>query len=494
MVKKIALKVLFLLALFVALNSIYSKWFYESDIQKYSEIINLVRDIPDNADIIYLGESSNTTFREDDLDKRRISDFIGDYFPELKTYDITKPASHAGIYKVLLEKIPRESKVKTIVVTLNLRSFNAQWIYSNLETALQKSMVLLRPNPPLINRFLLSFKAYDIKSEYECQRAFKSKWEKDEFHLPGEFPFKNVIEWDNWMAKNGITNENGKYDTIQTDLACNYIKAYGFQLDLLNNPRIKDFNEIVKYAKKRKWNLVFNLLAENTNKADRLVGDDLVNMMNKNAEILTDYYVKKGVTVVNNLNDVEDEQFIDQDWTTEHYAEIGRKKIAKNVAEALKAWHIDDYIELDHKTSFFNDCENSITWGQMQTITSEIAYSGENSSKTGENSDFSLTFEFPLKTIPDSLKNIVNVEFWLFQTSLNHEAELVIEAVGENFPYFVKGFKLKELISEIKVWKKYNRSISIPESIKTADLVKIYLHNTSRETIYIDDFKIVFKN
>ena len=204
MLKKIIYRVFLLLILIIAFNFIYAKWFYEKDIQKHSDIINLVREIPEDADIIYLGESSNITFRSDDLDKRPISDFIGDYYPELKIYDITKPASHAGIYEVLLENIPDDHHIKTIIVTLNLRSFNAQWIYSNLETSLQKSLVLIKPYPPLYNRFMLSFKAYDIKTESERQKQFKTKWKRDKFHLTNDLEFKNVIEWDKWMFHNGI--------------------------------------------------------------------------------------------------------------------------------------------------------------------------------------------------------------------------------------------------------------------------------------------------
>lgn len=494
MLKKILIKSLLLLILLVALNYIYSKWFYESDIQEHSEIINLVRDIPKNADIIYVGESSNTAFRSDDIDKRPISDFIGDHFPELNTYHITKPASHAGIYKVLLKHIPKENKVKTIIITLNLRSFNAQWIYSDLETSLQKSIVLIKPYPPLLNRFFLSFKAYDIKTDKEREREFKRKWKKDKFILPFEFEFKDVKEWDSYMWKNGVKNSDGTKNDELSALACHYIKGYGFQINMNKNPRIKDFDDIVKLAKERNWNLVFNILAENTERAEELVGKDLIYMINENVEKLTKYYEEKGVIVVNNLNCVEDEQFIDQDWTTEHYAEKGRKIVAKNVAEALKIWYSVYFKEINYvnnyQTFFFNDCDRDVIWGQMQTITAEMAHSGKKSSMTGDGNDFSITFEYPLKTIPDSLKNNLHVEFWVFQTSLNHDAKLAIEATGQNFEHYWNGFDIKDIVQEINVWTKYNKSISIPDSIKQADLIKIYVHNPSKVKIYIDDFKI----
>jgi hypothetical protein len=343
MLKKIVCRTGLLILILVSLNGIYSKWFYERDIQRYSAVINLVRALPTSTDIIYIGESSNITFRHDDADKRPISDFIGDYYPGLKIHHITKPAAHAGIFKVLLDKIPDDNSARTLVVTLNLRSFDAQWIYSNLETSLRKSLVLLNPYPPLVNRFLLSFKAYDLQSETERIAQFKSKWKRDVFHLPFEFPFDNVMEWDNWMARNGATSQGGQVDPSQVKLACHYIKAYGFQLDTASNPRISDFNEIISLARQRGWGLVFNLMAENTAKAQQLVGDELVFMMTENARILKDYFGPKGVLVVDNLNAVEDKDYIDQNWTTEHYSEKGRKTIARNVAIALKKWHGHDF-------------------------------------------------------------------------------------------------------------------------------------------------------
>lgn len=317
----------------VVFNFIYSRWFYKGDLQKHSKIINLVSEIPNDADIIYIGESSNITYREDDLDKRHISEFLGDFYPDLNIYDITKPASHAGIFKKLLKLIPVENKVKTIVVTLNLRSFNAQWINSDLEGSLQKHFVLIQPYPPLFNRFMLSFKNYDNRSEAMRQDDIHKKWAKDNFEMPGDFQFKNVVEWDYWMANNEM------YEKNKSDLACHYIKAYGFQIDFENNPRIRDFNDIVALSKERNWNLVFNLLAENTQKAKDLVGEDLIFMMNQNAEKLIKYYENKGAIVVNNLNKIDNDQFVDQDWTTEHYAEKGRKIIAKNLAKELDKFH-----------------------------------------------------------------------------------------------------------------------------------------------------------
>lgn len=338
-IKKILLRTALLIILLIAMNYIYQQFFHEQDIQKHSSVVNKVRVIPNDADVIYIGESSNITTRGDDKDKRSISQMVDDMMPDLALYDITRPASHAGNYKVLLSQIPEESQVKTIIVTLNIRSFNAQWIYSDLETALEKSMVMLKDRPALYNRFVLSFKGYDIKTAQEREKQFKRKWKKDKFQFPYEFPHRDVSIWDSYMWNNGVKNPDGSKNDELSVLACHYIKGYAFQIDTLTNPRIQDFRDIMQLAQDRGWNLIFNLMAENTEKAQKLVGDDLMFLFEENRKLLVNFFESKGYPVVDNLYSVEDEQFIDQNWTTEHYAQKGRTIIAENVASELRLLH-----------------------------------------------------------------------------------------------------------------------------------------------------------
>jgi hypothetical protein len=497
MLKKVSIKLLSLLILILIINVIYVNWFHEKDIIKHSGIIKLVRDIPVDADIIYVGESSNITYHGNDIDTRPISGFIGDYFPNLTTSDITKPAGHSGIFKVLLKEIPPYNKVSTVIVTLNLRSFNAQWIYSDLETSLQKNLVLLKNYPPIINRFLLSFKSYDIKSAHERERQVKVKWKRDKFHFNYDFPYDNVMEWDNSMAKSGIKDSLGNVDYKLTELACHYIKSYAFQIDTNSNPRIRDFDEIISLANERGWNLVFNLLAENTQKARQLVGDDLVRIMENNAMLLKDYFENKGVVVVNNLKQIPNNQFIDQDWTTEHYNETGRKTIAANVANTLKGWYNNDYINADHNaeyhTTFFNNCDNGLNWGQPNTISNLQAYSGENSSLTHGSSDYGITMEYPLSKIPDSLKNNISVSFMYYYNSKITDSKLVIQATGEEMENYWNGVALSGDKNFANRWHEFNYTMDIPLEIKETGVLKIYVYNPTSDTIFVDDFMITFE-
>ncbi len=480
------------------MNFIYEKWFYENDLQKYSDIINLVRDVPCNADVIYIGESSNISSRGDDLDKRPISAFISDYYPSLNIYDITKPAAHANIYEVLLSQIPDCSKVKTVIVTLNLRSFNATWIHSKLETSLQKSTVLLQPYPPLFNRFLLSFKAYDIKTKDERTMQVRKQWREDKFKLPFNFRFTNVIEWDTGLAHKGIRNKNGTKNYKLTQLACHYIKGYAFQIDTITNPRIKDFDDIIKMAKEKGWNLVFNLMSENTEKAKELVGDTLIYFIEENRKLLTNYFSERGVTVVDNLNDIETDQFIDQSWTTEHYAEKGRKIIARNVADSLKKFYSNKFVEPDYKRTiqsvFFNNFDdNNNVWAEMKTCTDEKSFSPPNSSKTGKENDYSAAFQYSLHYIANSRKNKIDISFKVLMSSVNNTASLVIQADKKNDKTYRKVLKLTSQIKNIDKWEDFQYTFIIPDSIKKTDLLKVFIYNPTNQLVYIDDFRLEFK-
>jgi hypothetical protein len=480
----------------VVLNYIYVFFFFEKDLEKHSEVIELVRAIPNDADIVYLGESSNVTFRKDDLDKRPISAFIGDQFPNLKVYDITKPASHAGIYKTLLRHIPENSQIKTVVVTLNLRSFNAQWIYSDLETPLQKSMVLLKPYPPLFNRFLLSFKAYDIKTEEERKAQIVKAWNNQTLNFPYEFPWKTTYEYNEEFSKTGIHYSDGGMDWKGTELASHYIKAYAFQIDTNNHPRIRDFEAIIRLAEKRGWNLVFNLLAENVDKAGELIGSDLLFLMDQNRDILKHYFEKRGVTVVDNLYAVRDEQFIDQDWTTEHYAEKGRKTIAANVAASIKQFHPGTYQPPDQssiaKIEFFNDCENKLPWENNRTITTERSFSGTHSSKTGDGNDYSLAFVKPIRLLPDKMLQKVNINLMYYENSASHYSKVVVQILGQNYEGFWQGYSINTSLGAPETWKRFIKTIDLPENYKDAEIIKIYIFNPSATKVFIDDIRIEF--
>ena len=473
--KKLLIRILMAAAMLFVLNWIYTKWFFKKDVAEHSDILELVWQVEaDSCRIVYLGESSNVTCGVEETSKKKISQYLAEYFPGVKTGDMTKEASHAQTYYYLLKNIPRKSTVETVVVTMNLRSFDARWIYSNLETPLRKQLVLMEDYPPLMNRLLLALKAYPIRSEEELDSLTRLHWREDPLVFPYAFEWDNVYQWDSATAWRGLHNYEGEYDSRWTELACHYIKSYGFQIRD-DNPRLKDFDDIVALSRKRGWHLVFNLMAENVDKANEYVGKELMYLMKQNHDYLLNRYGNlEGVTVVDNLNLVRDVNFIDQDWTTEHYYEEGRRIIARNVAEALKAYYPDEYREVERKWDvghyYFGD--------EIRKIDATTPYG-------------------PALILPgDSLRpdwERVNVAFMMQQTDTLHKAQLAVQLSVAHDNAIIACYDVKPQIRKIGAWDFATYDLPVDSVMREAQQVKIFVFNPSENVVQLKCMDVSFR-
>ncbi|MBX3165333.1 MAG: hypothetical protein KF900_12735 [Bacteroidetes bacterium] len=340
MKKKIIIRLIALLVVVILFNFIYYFTLYKRDVAKNCVQVLEVKNKQAETDIFYFGESSNFTTKENDSIQQSISEITNLFFPQLKFTSINQPASHAGIYKAWLTQINlNERKPKAIIVTLNLRSFNAAWRNSKLEAHLQQSIGFLNPYPPLANRFLMSLNAFGNETEPVLEKKVSKEWRKKQLKFPFPFKYKTTHEWDKEMSRGGYFSTWSKE---QSDLACHYIKAYGFNLDE-KNPRVNDFDEISDWCREQNIPLYLNLMAENVQYADSLVGKELVFLMRENRDYLVKRYNKNNCKVIDNLESVNGKHFIDQQWTTEHYDYFGRMLVARNLADTLKIQFKNDY-------------------------------------------------------------------------------------------------------------------------------------------------------
>lgn len=343
MLGKTTVKIIGVIALIAGLNFVYNATFFEKDFRTISPHILKLQQTCSKTDVYYFGESSNTTFRENDSVKTPISDLAALFYPGLRFVNINKEATHAGIYRYWLRSLDGyDTLPKAVVITLNLRSFDAAWRHSKLETPLQESLIMGSPLPNIINRFMLSLQAFDNKSEKQREEEMLKEWKTTPLNFPFDVKYKTVREWDDAMANGGHKKPDGTWDTEKCVLACHYIKGYAFNLDE-NNQRIKDFDAISKWCEVRKVKLYLNLMAENVQYADSLVGKELVFLMRQNRDFLVKRYNTHNCVVVDNLEAVPGYDFIDQNWTTEHYGFRGRMTIAAKLAEAMKKQFYNEY-------------------------------------------------------------------------------------------------------------------------------------------------------
>lgn len=278
-----------------------------------------------HCDIVYTSASSNFSPRPLEESKLKISQFLNELIPKLQVEAFNIPASGAKEHFLLLKRIPKKSSVKTIVASMNLRSFGADWRHSELETALNKSNVLYEDRPALVNRFLVSLNAYDNATEDERRLRMQAEWHEET--LPYDAP-QNTVR--NWCA----VEKWGDWTNPKRGLADQYIKQYAFVVQE-ENPRVVQFDNMVKLCQERGWKLIFHILPENIETADSLVGKDLTELIYQNANWLEKRYSDKGVTIINNVDLLPETQFSDKDFPTEHYLEEGRRKIAQSISEKI---------------------------------------------------------------------------------------------------------------------------------------------------------------
>ena len=484
--KKIIYKIWSFILLLVLLNFVYITLFYEKDLQEHSEIINKIRAIDPKTEIVYFGESSNTSFDSMDCDQRSISQMCADYFPNITFGHVTKVASHGSIYKTLIQQLGGKPNIKTVIVTLNLRTFNADCRFSNLETPLQKSLVLLKNYPPLFNRFLLSFKVYDIKTKKQREAQVLESWKMDSFVLGSYIPYRTTYDWNDAMSLIGVKNQDGTLNQKLTDLACHYIKGYAFVIDTMTNPRIKDFDEIVAYAKAKHWNLVFNLLAENIQTAKTLVNDELASMIKQNRNMLVRRYESKVVLVVDQL------QMVD----SAYYNETGRKIIARNLAYELQRYHPNQFI--DHQKNILkgrvlkSNCDGHDQWSQIQTLSEEMFFSPNRSSKVDSIHPYSLTLEQKVEEVSDSSIRSIIFNTILYKTNINSTPKLILEINSNGKQSYWTGVDINTMSSEACKWLDIEQTFLVSGLISNGDVIKIYLFNESSSPVYVDDFKVSF--
>lgn len=341
----------YLLILLVLLDVVYRYTFYERDLREGCTLMERsVKPVEEQADIAYLGESSNHSVADDEEDKRFISDMLQDLLPNHQVCNMDKDACHAGVYYDILRNIPKDNPVKVAVVTVNLRSFSAEWLYSSLEVPLQKEQVFMRRGPALYKRMLLAFKGYAHWSEKERTAKVRHELRRQGFDPVEGVPYNTAAKWD--KALYGSLTAAGA-DEITLSMATHYVKAFACKVDD-KNPRIRDLDRIVKLCKKRGWMPVFLILPDNEEQMTEMVGPGLVELLRRNGDFIDRRYRSQGVTVVNCQGMVPDAEFRDRDFPTEHYRQAGRQSIAYALYNALYSTPWELYNPYTEQTTRIN--------------------------------------------------------------------------------------------------------------------------------------------
>ena len=308
---KMLLRLLVGVVVFFAANFWYvSSGLYQQERAKFSPMAAKLDSAFGNGDVVYLGESSNTSFNPwTDTLGYSVSEFLQMYLPQNRVRGVSHDGYHVGLFSQMLGLMPEhwaDTGRKTVVITVNMRSFGPSAMFNGNEASNQQEAIFYTHRTALLNRVYVSLHHYDNRDSREMERA-KTQWFRTkDLRLQGgagqhygsthggpglqaageEWFYHNTVKW--WLRdlQRQFAPVSGEADLARVmPMAEAYLKEFAFLLDE-ENPRVKALDAIVEKCKREEVNVVFVLLMPNFDHANRLFGAELTQLMDYNMDFL----------------------------------------------------------------------------------------------------------------------------------------------------------------------------------------------------------------
>jgi hypothetical protein len=381
---KMLLRLLVGVVVFFAANFWYvSSGLYRQERAKFSPMASKLDSAFGNGDVVYLGESSNTSFNPwTDTFGYSVSEFLQMYLPQNRVRGVSHDGYHVGLFSQMLGLMPEhwaDSGRKTVVITVNMRSFGPSAMFNGNEASNQQEAIFYSHRTALLNRVYVSLHHYDNRDSREMERA-KTQWFRTRdlrldnstygrhygithgdggLKSDGEvWYYHNTVKW--WLRdlQRQYAPVSGDADLARVmPMAEAYLKEFAFLLDE-ENPRVQALDAIVAKCKQEQVNVVFVLLMPNFDHAHRLFGEELTQLMDYNMDFLRKRFdgwserykngdFKVGYVDVQRLYGdwAGGQHYTDQWYPTEHVDAHIRRFIAQKTAEKILAFQYRDRIQ-----------------------------------------------------------------------------------------------------------------------------------------------------
>ena len=484
-----------LFLIFWGMNALYSRLFFEKDLHQLGGVWEQPEPIRSDTEILFLGDQSNLPGNEGELDRRPISAMVDDLLPSVPMDDLTSQQAHAGIFSVLLSRIPVPNKVKRIVIPVNLESFSAESKKDPLETDFARYKTLRGPFPPLFSRFITVLRSGKSRVTDKGPAFWKKVWKREK--LTG-LPYSDVREWDRAMMLEGVRKPDGSYDATRTAKACHYIKSFAYTLDTSSDIRLGQFNQLLHECRERNWEPVVLFLPVNLEEGKELAGQDLAGLMLRNRDILIHWFTQRGVAVLDYSAILPTGQFVDANQPEERYDEMGRKSMAWNLAGYLAPGEREKGTSesaFKQPAQFADGCEYPYGWPPESTCTGAKSWAGRRSSLVFSPQPYSMTFDYPLARIRPEDRDAVAVHFVYWCEEPIPQARLVIDirSAGAKEPVLWNAIDLPGGEDAGGGWKRVSYRYNDTDLLSDPDnRIRIYVYNPGAEKLYIDDFNVSF--
>ncbi len=284
--------------LFLVVNGVYERTIYPQERYKFSKVAGLLDSAFRSSDIVYLGESSNTSFNLwTDTLGYSVSQWLQYYFDSsVRVTGVSHDGYHVGMFRKMLGLLPKQGKngrMPTLVVTVNMRSFGPAATYNPNEASNQQEAVFYTHRLPLLSRMFVSLHHYDNRNSLEMEREKFRWWRTHALNLWDESGMTLIgntyLTTKSWFGD--LSTKNFELPQEIRNMADAYVKEFAWIMDN-DNPRLRDLKMMVEECNNRRVNFVLLLLAPNRAHADSLFGKQLTQYIDYNLEFLRSSFRK----------------------------------------------------------------------------------------------------------------------------------------------------------------------------------------------------------
>jgi hypothetical protein len=139
-----------------------------------------------------------------------------------------------------------------------------------------------------------------------------------------------------------------------------------------------------------------------------------------------------------------------------------------------------------------NDFETSAGWGPANpTLTTEKAHSGHWSLRTTPEQPFSYTYTRPLSELSSTPFRRLRLEAQALRTAEGSTAKLIVQvdaSATDETKVFYSNLPLATAAPKVGDWTTVNLPITLPTSVQSTNVLKIYLWNDQATApSYLDD-------
>ena len=278
--------------LFLVVNAVYERTIYPQEKYTFSKVAGSLDSAFRSSDIVYLGESSNTSFNPwTDTLGYSVSQWLQYYFDSsVRVTGVSHDGYHVGMFRKMLGLLPKRGKngkMPTLVVTVNMRSFGPAATFNPNEASNQQEAIFYTRRLPLLNRIFVSLHHYDNRNSLEMEREKFRWWRTHDLTLEDESGMSLIgntySTCKSWFGD--LSTKNYELPQEIRNMADAYVKEFAWIMDN-DNPRLQDLKLMVEECNEKRVNLVLLLLVPNRAHADSLFGKQLTQYIDYNLEFL----------------------------------------------------------------------------------------------------------------------------------------------------------------------------------------------------------------